>query len=151
MAKGRESGLDINELLKETEDLLKSLEAKTCRGCKKKKVLVDGWCQECITLRAEKRQEKLENARHIDKGYVRVYKEIDGEMKLVYEHKWLMEQHLGRPLTEREVVIHKDNNHMNNDFSNLLLSLKGGTPFDWLVCDCCGQRGSISIVPLPEQ
>ena len=35
------------------------------------------------------------------------------------EHRYLMEQHLGRKLTQNEVVHHKDGNPLNNDLSNL--------------------------------
>lgn len=149
MPKDRVANLSIDDLLKETNDMLKSLEARSCRGCKKKKILQDGWCDDCLKEKAAKRQEKLDNARHIDKGYVRVYR--GDPQKLVYEHKWLMEEELGRPLNEREVVIHLDGNTLNNDLSNLALSLKGGTPFSWLVCTCCNSRGTISIVPLPDE
>ena len=37
----------------------------------------------------------------------------------VYEHRLIMEQHLGRPLSSDEVVHHKDGNPSNNDLSNL--------------------------------
>ena len=39
----------------------------------------------------------------------------------VYEHRYIMEQSLGRFLTEDEVVHHKDLNPLNNNIENLLL------------------------------
>lgn len=38
-----------------------------------------------------------------------------------YEHRHVMEQHLGRPLLRSEVVHHLDGNRLNNDISNLQL------------------------------
>lgn len=39
----------------------------------------------------------------------------------VREHRWIMEQHIGRYLTEKEVVHHRDKNRLNNEISNLEL------------------------------
>lgn len=39
----------------------------------------------------------------------------------VYEHRFIMEQHLGRFLLSTEIVHHKDKNKLNNDISNLEL------------------------------
>lgn len=39
----------------------------------------------------------------------------------VYEHRYLMEQKLGRMLNKKEIVHHIDGNRMNNDISNLEL------------------------------
>ena len=50
----------------------------------------------------------------------RRYKQIktpDGRHML--EHRWVMEQHLGRKLESWEQVHHIDNNPLNNDLSNL--------------------------------
>lgn len=51
-------------------------------------------------------------------GYVRVTLP-DGSR--VREHVLLMEQHIGRPLDDHEVVHHRDGNRANNDLSNLEL------------------------------
>lgn len=37
----------------------------------------------------------------------------------IFEHRYVMSKHLGRPLTEDEVVHHKDENRLNNDITNL--------------------------------
>jgi hypothetical protein len=52
-----------------------------------------------------------------DQGYVRI--RINGEY--VFEHRYIMEQHLGRRLTDSEVVHHK--NHVRNDnrIDNLMI------------------------------
>lgn len=50
------------------------------------------------------------------KGYRRVR---DGSGKQVYEHRLVMECHLGRSLALFEVVHHKDGNKLNNTLSNL--------------------------------
>jgi len=47
------------------------------------------------------------------------YKTIKINGKWVREHRWLMEQHLGRQLETWEQVHHIDGNHLNNDLSNL--------------------------------
>jgi hypothetical protein len=44
---------------------------------------------------------------------------IDG--KRLYQHRYVMEQHIGRELKKDEVVHHKDGNRLNNDISNLEL------------------------------
>jgi hypothetical protein len=41
--------------------------------------------------------------------------------KQVLEHRYLMEQHLGRSLERSEVIHHRDGNKLNNDLSNLEL------------------------------
>lgn len=50
-------------------------------------------------------------------GYKRIHK--DGEYRL--EHRYVMEQHLGRKLTSKETIHHIDRNKLNNDISNLML------------------------------
>ena len=47
------------------------------------------------------------------------YKTIAVGGKQVREHRWAMEQHLGRKLESWEHVHHKDGNHLNNALENL--------------------------------
>ena len=47
------------------------------------------------------------------------YKTIKVDGKWVREHRWLMEQHLGRKLERWEQVHHIDGNHLNNSLDNL--------------------------------
>src|SRR5690606_37603045 len=41
--------------------------------------------------------------------------------KMVYEHVYLMEQYIGRPLKDGEEVHHMDENKLNNSEENLIL------------------------------
>lgn len=52
-------------------------------------------------------------------GYRLVW--VPDRHKQVYEHRYVMEQHLGRLLDDEEVVHHIDHNKLNNDISNLEL------------------------------
>jgi hypothetical protein len=52
-------------------------------------------------------------------GKPRVYKTIIINGKQVREHRWVMEQFLGRKLETWEHVHHIDGNHLNNNIDNL--------------------------------
>ena len=56
-------------------------------------------------------------------GYCRV-RLSDG--RIVLEHRFVMEQALGRPLDRGEIVHHKDGNKHNNDFRNLEIRTNSG-------------------------
>lgn len=47
------------------------------------------------------------------------YKALKVNGKRIDEHRYLMQQALGRPLQSNEIVHHKDGNKSNNDLSNL--------------------------------
>ena len=56
-------------------------------------------------------------------GHVRVdgYRLLGIDGRDVLEHRYVMEQHIGRPLLQKEVVHHKDGNKLNNSIDNLEL------------------------------
>lgn len=63
-------------------------------------------------------------------GFIRSdgYRELSVRGRKVLEHRYVMEQHLGRRLTRWESVHHKDGNKTNNDLGNLeVLSLREHT------------------------
>lgn len=69
-----------------------------------------------------------------------------GNSRYVLEHRLVMAQHLGRPLRPAETVHHKDDDHANNDISNLQLRQgKHGKGAAF----CCGDCGSYNVVPAP--
>jgi len=55
------------------------------------------------------------------RGYRRGHAWIDGELKLVLEHRWVMEQHLGRRLAPQERVHHINEDRCDNRIVNLHL------------------------------
>jgi hypothetical protein len=65
--------------------------------------------------------------KRIHKGYVLVYcpthprAGFSNPPIYVKEHRLIMEQHIGRYLTDQEVVHHIDKNKTNNSIENLLL------------------------------
>ena len=50
------------------------------------------------------------------------YKIIYDNKKRVYEHRYIMSQHIGRPLTRKEIVHHIDGDRLNNNLDNLELT-----------------------------
>jgi hypothetical protein len=70
----------------------------------------------------------------------------------VQQHRFVMAEHLGRPLTKYEIVHHDDEDERNNDISNLVLTTLSDhtrhhlhanpAPMIDIECDWCG--GAIS-------
>jgi len=58
-----------------------------------------------------------------ERGYVRIYspKHPNSVKNYVYEHRLVMEKHLGRKLKKSEVVHHINEDTKNNKISNLML------------------------------
>ena len=79
-------------------------------------------------------------------GYVKLYL---SNGKVVEEHRWLMEQHLGHKLTTNEVVHHINGDPQNNLLGNLEVKLRGehatkhgttGRTVVQLVCSFCKRK-----------
>ena len=57
---------------------------------------------------------------HVSKeGYKYICVKIDGKSRYYLEHRWIMEQHIGRRLTTDEVVHHLNENKLDNRIENL--------------------------------
>lgn len=141
----------FEDILAEAQQSLRNLKKKICRKCKQVKQLVQsGFCAECYLETQQETEERKKESRLVDpdKGYIRIYHPVTG--KLVLEHRYIMEQILGRPLRAGEVVLHRDLDNSNNDPSNLMLGFKAGTPLEALLCKC-GLRGHVTYSPESEE
>lgn len=79
------------------------------------------------------------------------YIDIDqnGDRKIIWVHRELMETHLGRSLNDNEIVHHKDGNKVNNPLLNLevlsredharIHALEDPAETTWFVCPECGK------------
>jgi hypothetical protein len=57
--------------------------------------------------------------------YVSGYEWRDGKRVPIRQHRWVMEQHLGRKLTPGEEIHHIDENPANNAIENLMVVSRG--------------------------
>lgn len=65
----------------------------------------------------------------------------------VYEHRYVVEKEIGRPLKKSEIVHHIDGNKLNNDISNLMLMTRSehahlhmGRQDEEKYCEWCGKK-----------
>lgn len=73
-------------------------------------------CYKCEAISKWKPKPYLDKA----SGYLRIRLPIRG--KQMFFHRWLMEQHLGRPLVWPEVVHHLNHDKLDNRLENLQLT-----------------------------
>lgn len=110
-------------LTKETSILVKAIAVKTSKALKGRPMPKPDNYREIM------RNTKKHMVRKYDiHGYVWLYKpEYEGSKRnklnwgRIYEHRYIMEQYLGRLLSKEEQIHHLDGNKENNDLSNLLL------------------------------
>ena len=69
-------------------------------------------------------------------GYTQI--KIPGRRRWAYEHRYVMEKHLGRELLPYEIVHHIDGNKQNNSISNLQVVLEHPTVPH--ICPNCGHK-----------
>lgn len=97
---------------------LKKGKMKECLNCKKEFYTTrNNFCSKNCAYEYKKKNYK--HKLYLENGYEIRY--INGYNKKgnVKNHRYIMEQYLGRKLKENEVVHHKDENKLNNDISNL--------------------------------
>ena len=89
-----------------------------CKNCDKEFYTTrNDFCSKKCAI--EYKKKNYNHKTYMENGYVVRY--IDGYNKKgnVKEHRYIMEQYLGRKLDPNEIVHHKDGNKLNNDINNL--------------------------------
>jgi len=87
--------------------------------------LASGYCSKHYFLFKKYGNPFFRSTRAKGEGTIREkdgYKITAKNHKAVYEHRAIMENHLGRSLAQGEIVHHKDGNTSNNSIDNLLLT-----------------------------
>jgi hypothetical protein len=92
--------------------LINSKVVLTCEYCHKNKR---------IAFKADLKDRKEYKCRKCSKKLLKSYKTISVNNEDFLEHRYIMEQHIGRKLTTQEQVHHIDFDKFNNNISNLFL------------------------------
>lgn len=153
---------DINELLRNTRELLDSLGDKKkevkksvaqARGCKNhpnKLIYRKEFCKDCYSEYAN-----LLNKKNAEKepwlstdGYMKIYRE-DGT--IAQYHRWVVEQTLNRRLQRSEQVKFVDNDRTNCKLENLRLVCDDGIDLSTLICVNCGELAVHELPSISEE
>jgi hypothetical protein len=115
-----------------------------CGGCGKERWVIikkgsvgSGRCHKCAQIqeavtRVGEKHHAWKGGKRTANGYVMLYMpdchkfssmRVGG--RYVFEHRLVMAEHLGRPLTKYDLVHHKDGTRDNNQLSNLELTQRG--------------------------
>jgi hypothetical protein len=95
---------------KDCGKILKENRANFCRSCSKKGKRNPMFGRQALNFKGGTKNKD---------GYRLYSKKMNGTWKLVYAHRFIMEQFLGRKLKRNEIIHHKDGNKLNNEISNL--------------------------------
>ena len=119
---GHPKGQRALDLVDRAKEILKSYEKKCCPSTSNTRLL-------------EVMHDLNTKGKITKNGYKMIRRPGEGSQSSGYimEHRYVMQLVLGRHLTRKENIHHKDGNKLNNDLNNLEL---------WTVSQPCGQRVS---------